>query len=279
MSVYWQLIRPGLLATVLFSMAVAALAVADSPPWQLLIYAAVGLGLMIAGASAMNQLIERRQDVQMPRTASRPLPSKRMSVRAATVFATVASLSGLACLLATEPPAAAILAALAWGIYVFLYTPLKRISVWQVPIGALAGAMPVLIGAAITGATFAPIALSLFGIVFFWQFCHTAAIGWTYRTQYAESRIQVAAVADPSGRLAGWLAAFGAVGALAASLIPALSSSRGTSCIAAFLLLGAIQFAFAIRFLEHPTDADARLLWRTSLAYLPTSLLLVLACR
>jgi heme o synthase len=279
MSAYWQLIRPGLLAAVLFSMAVAALAVAEATPWPLLIYAALGLGLMIAGASAMNQLLERKQDACMARTASRPLPSRRMSVRHAARFAAVASLSGLGCLVATQPPAVAMLAALGWGIYVLIYTPLKRISVWHVPVGALAGALPASIGAAVAGATFARVAIALFGIVFFWQFFHTAAIGWIYRDQYADSQIQVAAVVDPSGRLAGRLAAFGAIGALSVSLIPATLSSRGVPCIVAVLFLGAIQTAIAIRFLKTPTDASARLLWRTSLVYLPVLLILLLAMR
>jgi heme o synthase len=276
MSVYLQLIRPGLLAAVLFSTAVAALAVGP-PAWPRLICALLGLGLMIAGASAVNQIMEREQDARMARTASRPLPSGRMSVRRAAAFAAAASLLGIGCLFASQPPAVAILAAFGWGVYVLLYTPLKRTSVWQVPVGALAGATPCLVGAAINGAAFAPLALALFGIVFFWQFTHTAAIGWIYRDQYADSRIQVAAVADPSGRLAGWLAVFGAVGAASASLVPAVLSSPDFPYIAAILSLGTIQTVVAAVFLKRPTDRNARLLWHTSLAYLPLLLLLVLA--
>ncbi len=75
MGVYWRLIRPGLLTMVLATMAAAALMFGSSPPWPDLAHALLGTGLLIAGATAANQLIERRCDARMARTASRPLPS------------------------------------------------------------------------------------------------------------------------------------------------------------------------------------------------------------
>ena len=105
--------------------------------------------------------------------------------------------------------------------------------------GAVAGAIPVLLGAATANAAFAPVSLTFFGIVFFWQFPHTAAIGWIYRQQYARGAVKVAAVADPSGRLAGRLALVGAAGLLLASLVPAiLYRLAGWRYVAVALSLG-----------------------------------------
>lgn len=212
----------------------------------------------------------------MTRTASRPLPSGRLSMRQVAVFGVAASLAGIGWLSAAEPPAVAILAAISWSIYVLLYTPLKRMSVWHTPVGALAGAMPVLIGTAITDAIFTPVSVTLFSVIFFWQFPHTAAIGWIYRSQYASGQLKVATVVDPSGRLAGSLAVFGAIGTLLASLFPATQFAVGWVYIMTALTLGLVQAASAARFLARPTDANARILWWTSLVYLPLLLMLLL---
>jgi heme o synthase len=270
--IYWRLIRPGLLLAVLFSMAIAALSAAEPPPWTRLTHALLGTALLIAGATAMNQLLEQRQDAKMKRTASRPLPSGQATARQVAMFALLSSLAGVGYLAALEPPLVTLLAALSWCIYVLIYTPLKRTSVWHTPVGAVAGAIPVLIGTATANAAFTPVSLALLGIVFFWQFPHTAAIGWIYRDEYARGAVKVAAVVDPSGRIAGRLAVVGATGLLLASLLPAILSTIGWPYVAIALSLGPAHLAIAAKFLAEPIDASARALWRISLVHLPALL-------
>ena len=276
MNIYWRLIRPGLLLTVLFSMAVAALVVPQPPPWPRLVHALFGTALLIAGASAMNQLLEKRQDATMTRTASRPLPSGQATVRQAGAFAMLSSLVGIVDLAVFQPLAVTLLAVLSWCLYVPIYTPLKRLSVWHIPVGAVSGAIPILLGTATADAVFTPISLALVGIVFFWQFPHTAAIGWIYREQYARGSIKVAAVVDPSGRLAGRLALVGASGLLLTSLVPAMLATVGWPYLPIALCLGLVHLAFAVKFLGRPTDANARTLWRMSLVHLPVLLMSLL---
>jgi heme o synthase len=272
MSVYWRLIRPGLLLTVLFSMTVAALAADEPLQSPRLVHALLGTALLIAGATAMNQLVEHRRDVAMERTALRPLPAGRLTTWQVAMFAGFASLAGIGYLAVMEPPVVTILAALSWIIYVLIYTPLKHISVWHTPVGAVAGAIPVLLGAATANAICTPVSLALFGVVFFWQLPHTAAIGWIYREQYARGAVKVAAVVDPSGRLAGRWALAGAAGLLLASLAPAILSMVGWPYVVVALSLGLAHLVFAARFLGRPTDANARALWRMSLVHLPVLL-------
>ena len=279
MIVFWQLIRPGLLATVLFSTAVAALTTAAPPTYGRLAHALLGTALLIAGATVMNQLMERRQDALMPRTASRPLPSSRLSARSAVVFAFAASLAGVGWLLVTQPPTVPLLAVLSWCLYVLIYTPLKRISIWHTPVGALAGAMPILLGSATANAVCSPFSLILFGAVFFWQFPHTAAIGWIYREQYSHGQMKVAAIVDPSGRLAGWLAVIGALGAFLTSLFPITSPTAGWFYGSIAVMLGLGQVIYSVKFLARPTDDHARRLWWMSLIYLPALLASLLTVR
>jgi heme o synthase len=276
MSVYWRLIRPGLLSMILASMASAGLMI-GRPPWPGLAHALLGTGLLIAGATAANQLLEKRWDAKMARTASRPLPSGRATVRQVIVFAVLVSIAGIGYLATLQSATLTILALLSWFIYVLVYTPLKRKSIWHIPVGAVAGAMPVLLGAATVDRAFAPLPLALFGIVFFWQFPHTAAIGWLHRAQYARGATKVAAVVDPSGRLAGRLALLGAVGLLLTSLALAMVATSDRTYFAVAMLSGLSDGVLAARFLRKPNDANARLLWRMSLLHLPalgTALLL-----
>ena len=125
-------------------------------------------GLVIAGAGAepAARFARRRQN---DATAGRPLPSGRLRRREVTWFGLIASAAGLAYLAVLCPPAVVVLTAVSWLLYVWVYTPLKSRTAWQTPVGAVAGAMPVLLGAAAVGALGNPMAWTLLGIVFCWQ--------------------------------------------------------------------------------------------------------------
>ena len=174
-----------------------------------------------------------------------------------------------------------ILAVAGWVIYVFAYTPLKRRSIWQTPVGAAAGAMPALLGAAAAGEPLSPIGWSLFAVVFCWQLPHAMAIAWLYRGQLADAGIRVATVVDGSGRTAGVLAAIGAIALMPASLAPVFFLPTGWvyGVVAALLGLGYLFFS-AVFFLRRDDVWARRLLW-ASLVYLPLvlTLLVLSACR
>jgi protoheme IX farnesyltransferase len=275
MSAYCGLIRPRIIAMVLFAMAVAAWTASDrAPPWRS--HALVGTGLLIAGAVAFNQRLECRGDGRMPRTAGRPLPSGRLIRTQVTRFGVITTAAGFSYLLLLASPCVVALAALSWVLYVWTYTPLKSITPWQTPVGALAGAMPVLLGAAVAEAPPGPMALSLFGIVYFWQFPHSMAIAWLYRHEFASAGVKLATVVDPTGRVAGILAVLGAVALLPVSLIPSALSLVDRAYGVVVVLLGAGYLACAIRFLRCRNDVTGRWLLRVSLVYLPGLLVVLL---
>src|SRR5438874_4207943 len=121
-------------------------------PW-LLANAMLGTLLVAASASAANQWLERRQDARMARTAGRPLPAGRLTSGEALVFSLVCFIAGAVQLAMNVNLACAGWALLTWAIYVLAYTPLKRISATNTAVGAIAGALPVLIGwSAVDGA-------------------------------------------------------------------------------------------------------------------------------
>ncbi len=270
MKDYLQLTRPRIVVMVLFALGVAACTCGEqAPAWTVVLQAIIGTGLVTAGSVALNQWFEYRSDSLMARTARRPIPAGRLSPQHGLTFGILLSLFGLAHLALFSTPLVLSVAAISWIFYVVFYTPLKAISVWQLPVGAVAGAMPMLIGAAAAGAMLSPMALSLFAIVFFWQFPHAVAIAWIYREHYAMAKLQVASVRDPSGQLAGVLGIFGAVVLLPVSLLPAMLLDWPPALSLVAVLLGTAYLTLSVRFLRRRDDRSARHLLWASFAHLP----------
>lgn len=160
--------------------AIAANAEVTAVPMLVL---AVG-GFLVAGAAnAMNQILERDFDKLMERTMHRPVASNRMSISEAVVISGVMLLTGIIAL-AIFNPLAAFLGMLSYILYAFIYTPLKRYTTAAVAVGAVPGAMPVLIGCVAFEGTVTWLAILLFAIQFIWQFPHFWAIGWLSFDQY-----------------------------------------------------------------------------------------------
>jgi heme o synthase len=244
------------------------------PRPTLLLNAMIGTLLVAASASAANQWLERHRDTRMNRTASRPLPSGRLTSAEALAFSALCLLLGAAYLALFVNIASLGWALLTWAIYVLVYTPLKAVSSANTAIGAIAGALPVLIGWSAVGAPIDSRAIGLFLLLFLWQFPHFMAIAWLYRHQYAQAGHQMLTVVDPTGRRAGFQAAIAALALIPISVVPVLGSPGLGSLLflSVAFLLGIAQLLLAALFWHNRTDTRARLLLKASLAYLPTLL-------
>ncbi len=277
MRKYLQLTRPRIVLMVLFALAVAAWCCGEQPPsWSALWHAVLGTALITAGSVTLNQWYEQRSDALMARTQNRPIPTGRIPSRQALAFGVAISVAGLLYLTAFSSDLVALVGALNWIFYVACYTPLKSYSVWQLPVGAVAGAMPMVIGGAVAGAPQGILTWVLFAVVFFWQFPHAMAIAWIYRDHYANASLQVASVADPTGRLAGVLATVGAAFMLPISLLPSLLRYATPLFGVTAAALGLIYLALSWKFLRERTDAAARRMLWASFLYLPAILLALL---
>ena len=265
---------------VLAAMLVSAWTAAEKPPNRLaLFHALLGVAGVIVGAIAFNERLEFRSDAKMPRTAGRPLPSGRLTDGQVTWFAALTTSAGLAYLAVFGNLQLAGLALLSWLFYVAAYTPMKRRTIWQTPVGAVAGAMPVILGAAAVAVPGSRLAWCLFAIVLLWQFPHSMAIAWLYRQEFAAAEVRVAPVVDPSGRSAGTFALVGAAALLPISLLPAVLSLASWKYAVAAAILGLVYLGLSISFRIAPNDGNARRLLRMSLFYLPIVLAALLLCR
>lgn len=270
---YLALSKPKIMLMELVTVAVGAV-VANSglPDFWLLVHALSGTFLVAAGAAAWNQWLERDSDAFMKRTAGRPLPAARLPSREAVWFGTITALIGVAYLGLAVNLLTAALGALTWLVYVVIYTPLKSRSPVNTPVGAVSGALPILMGWTSVGGRMNLTAATLFLIVFLWQFPHVMAIAWIHRREYAAAGLKMLPVVDPTGRRAGAQAVVAALALLPVSLLPAMISFAGPGYFIWALGLSLGQLFCSAAFLLRMNDQTARALFRATLIYLPALL-------
>ena len=143
----------------------------------------VGGMLVTAASNGSNQIWERKLDVLMKRTQARPLPANLMSLKEAYLVVGICLLMGSALLLSINLESF-YLGLIAYVSYVFIYTPLKRVTNWSVFVGAFPGAIPPMLGAVAATGEFGFIPGILFFVQFCWQFPHFWAIAWVLEDDY-----------------------------------------------------------------------------------------------
>ena len=279
LSDYLELTKPRIVVLELIvAGAAAALASPQGLNVPVVIQALAATALVAGSASIANQWLERRIDLRMRRTANRPLPAGRVSSAEAIVLCVATLVAGVAWLGLQVNWTTALLGVASWITYVVIYTPLKQISPANTAVGAVAGAIPILMGWTATGAPLDLTAWTLAGVLFLWQFPHFMAIAWLYRGEYAKAGHQMLTVVDPTGARAGAQAIIGALLVIPVSMIPATLPTSGSPSLYSLwaIALGGVQLALAIRFAVNRDESSARWLLRATLIYLPAWMTLLL---
>ena len=225
--------------------------------------------LVAAGAAALNQLLEREYDAKMSRTQNRPLPSGQLQPTTVMLFGGVCSVAGLVYLALAVNLLTCVIGAITLFSYLFIYTPLKRVTWLNTLIGAVPGALPPLMGWTAARGELSGAGWALFAIVAFWQIPHFMAIAWMYRDEYARAGFKMLPVVDPDGQRTSQQALSNALGLLIVSLCPFAFKVAGPVYLMSALVLGVVFIWCAIRFSRQLTLARARQLFLASILYLP----------
>jgi protoheme IX farnesyltransferase len=245
----------------------------------------LGIGLVSAGAGALNEALERRIDARMKRTADRPMAAGRFSLAQGIVAGLGALALGAVWLALTTNLLTVALALLTAFGYVAIYTPLKRFTALATFIGAFPGAMGPLLGWTAARGRIEWPGLALFAILFVWQFPHFMAIAWLYRDDYARAGIRMLPVVQPDGRSTVAEALFFAVLMIPVSLAPWRLGIASAAYAILAIVLGLIYLAYTIRFariLRAKTETESRMLARdllkVSVLYLPLLFTTLMLC-
>lgn len=243
------------------------------------IHAMIGIALLSSGIATLNQYMERHLDARMRRTATRPLPTGKLSSMEALLFGVALTLGAEAYLALLVNPLTAALGFTVVGGYLFLYTPLKTRTTLSTAIGAFPGAMPPLMGwVAATGEVTIG-AWALFAILFLWQFPHFLAIAWMYKEDYARAGIVMLPVVEPAGRLTAQQIVVNTLMLIPVSLMPTALGISGRVYLAGAMILGLLFLYSSITCAISRTRQQARRLLLASVLYLPLLFVLMVLNR
>jgi protoheme IX farnesyltransferase len=228
----------------------------------------VGGMLVTAASNGSNQIWEKDIDILMKRTSKRPLPMKEMSLFEAYTVVAVCLTIGLMMLAQLNWPSF-FLGLAAYISYVFIYTPLKRVTPWAVFVGAFPGAIPPMLGAIAVTGEFGFIPGILFFVQFTWQFPHFWAIAWVVDADYRAGGFSLLPSKEGKFKSSAFQIALYSLALIPFSLLPWWLGLTGTWTLVIASIIGAWFFLLSYKLFLTLDDKDARKLMFASFVYLP----------
>ena len=238
----------------------------------LLFHTLLGTALVAAGASAMNQYVERDLDARMNRTRKRPLPEGRLLPGDALLFSAAISVVGTAYLVFFVNTLTAVLGAFTLATYILVYTPLKTRTTLCTLVGAIPGATPPMMGWTAATGSVDPTAIALFSILFFWQMPHFYSIAWIFTEDYLRGGF----VVHRSGESTGRQIVLYCCALIPISLLPTVFGATGTIYLIGAIILGFVYLGYGFALSLFRSNTHAQRLLMTSVIYLPALLVLMM---
>ena len=266
---FWDLTKPRMNVVVVVTTLAGYYLAAPSPvDWIRVIPTLIGTAMAAAGASVLNQVMEREYDALMPRTANRPLPAGRIRPPEACLFGLLLAVTGIALLAIDVNLVTASLGAITLATYLLVYTPAKRCTTLCTLVGAIPGAIPVMMGCTAATGRVTATAIALFLILFTWQIPHFLAIAILYRDDYAKGGFQMLPVADGSLQVTGRQIVLYCLVLVPVTVFPVVLGIAGLVYFAAAIVLNAMFTWCGIALARSGRRQDARRLFWASLVYL-----------
>lgn len=243
--------------------------------WLAALHLTIGLSLTSSASAIINQIIEVDIDKRMPRTCNRPLPTGRVTLKDARIVAWLSAILGVAWLWIFLNPLTAWLSLVMIVLYDFIYTPLKRVTPMNTLVGAVPGALPLLVGYASAGNGLDIMAGVLFLILFLWQLPHFFAIAWLYRDDYVEGGLRMLPGVDPTGAASGRQSVHYAVALIPVSMLPSVFGAAGKVYFYGAFSMSLAFLVAVIFFGMKRKERRAKTVFWASIVYLPTLFLLM----
>ena len=266
---YYALTKPGVVQLLVFTAVVGMfLATPGMVPWDILLFASLGIGLAAASAATVNHILDQRIDAQMARTRHRPLPTGRVNERDASAFALALGVSGLAILALLVNALTAALTFLSLIGYAVIYTVyLKRATSQNIVIGGAAGASPPILGWAAMQNEVSGYAMLLFLIIFMWTPPHFWALAVARKSDYEKARIPMLPVTHGVQVTKSYVLYYTILLVLV-TLLPYLTGMSGVLYLLAALCLGVGFLYYALRLKFMPASDTAMKTFAYSISYL-----------
>ena len=239
-----------------------------SVDWQVIFNLMVGGSLVTAASNGANQIWERELDIMMRRTQTRPLPQGRMNLKEAYLIVILCLVLGT-WLLYRINFLSAFLGVCAFVSYVFIYTPMKRVSPWAVFVGAFPGAIPPMLGAIAYTNKFGLEPGILFFVQFVWQFPHFWAIAWVVFDDYKAGGFSLLPSKFGKSKNSAYQIMVYSLFLIPFTLLPWVLGWTGSATLVIGTILGGWFFWYSYRLFITCDDKDAKKLMFASFFYLP----------
>jgi len=273
---YVSLMRPRLVSLVLVTTMIGFYLGSVSPfDFLRAFWVCVATFLVGGGALALNHFLEREADAKMIRTRNRPVSAGRISPNHALLFSILVSAVGLMLFIGFVNLISSIVSLITFLGYLFLYTPLKKVTWLALFVGAIPGALPPVIGWSAASGSIGLYAVVLFLIVFFWQIPHVMAISWMCRDDYAKAGFPLLSVVVTNKKRVGQNMVLYASILVPVSLLPSVLGFVGPIYGMGALVLG-VLFVGANIFSFLNLDERVKYAFYASLIYLPLLYVLML---
>ena len=278
LAAFIELTKPRITVLILISTALGYyLGENDAINYLNFFYTIFGTALLSGGAGAINHYIEKDLDVLMDRTKSRPIPAGLITSETALYFGIIQSLIGVIMLWLFVNTLTAILGLATITLYLFVYTPLKKITWLNTTVGAIPGAMPTLGGWAASANELSPNAWVLFAILFFWQHPHFYAIAFIYKDDYDKAGLKMLSGLNNGVKKTALHIFLHALVLIPISTLPFFFEVSGRIYFVGAYLLSNVYMLCCLPFILEQSRENARLIFKTSIYYFPLLFFLILA--
>jgi len=244
--------------------------------WIAFFYTMVGTLFLSGGAGTVNHYIEKDLDTLMDRTKSRPIPAGLIEHSIALYFGIVLSVIGILILFLLVNQLTALLGLLTLILYIFIYTPLKKITWLNTTIGAIPGAMPVLGGWSGASNSLSPDAWILFAILFLWQHPHFYAIALMCKDDYKKAGFMMLPVIEEDNARTNRQIIWHGFLLIPVSLYFVITGALGIFYFWGAIFLGLGYLFSSIPLLKESSIKNAKILLKASVIYLPLLLIIIL---
>ncbi len=244
--------------------------------YQLLLITLVGTGLSSAGASALNQYLERESDKEMERTKNRPIPSGLILPSNALIFGIIIVLIGCILLTWKVNLLTGFLGLVTAFLYVLVYTPLKKITWLNTTIGSIPGAIPPMGGWTASTGNLDVEAWILFAILFFWQHPHFFAIAWVCKDDYQKAGFKMLPVMEKNGTRTMRQIIWHVTLLIPVSMLFYVNGNSGWIYAIGVFILSLVFAGSAIPLVFNRTKKNALFILKVSVMYLPALLILII---
>ena len=274
---YYELTKPSITFMILISTALGYFIGGNGiSNYQHFILTLFGSCMISSGAGALNHFAESESDKVMYRTSLRPIPAGIISSKNAMIFGVALILIGSALLYSFINPLTCVLALITALMYLFVYTPLKKLTWLNTSIGAIPGSLPPIGGWVASAGSLDPEAWILFAILFLWQHPHFYAIALMFKDDYKKAGLKMLPVEEPDGARTNRQIIWHALLLIPVSVMPVYIKLLGMIYFWAALFLGVGYLLSGFMLAKQYSVNNARLVLKVSVFYLPILFLTIM---